>query len=318
MKPKVSVVVAAYNVEKYIERCLQSLANQTLREIEILVINDGSKDRTEEIAKKFEEKDSRFKVITQENGGLSAARNTGIKNARADYIAFLDGDDYVNVTMYEKLYSKIIHEQSDLAICGFVKVWEDADGIELKRKKYKVNKKLLNGDIIGNFLTKQDEPFVVAWNKLFKKNIIKTNSIYFENRAFFEDVGFIPRYLFYSKKIVVVNQVLHYYVQRSGSITKKYNPIIEESARNTLSLLNNFFNSKELLEKYKEDIKQLETRLLIYIINKKIKHNKDISEDVKKLRSLSCKKIPFKHKIGVYLMQNFRNLYIRLLLLKKG
>lgn len=318
MKPKISIVVAAYNVEKYIERCLLALMNQTLKEIEVLVINDGSVDCTEKIAKKFEEKDKRFKVITQENGGLSAARNTGIKNASADYIAFLDGDDYVKCEMYESLYNSMVESNADLAICGFVKVWEDNNGIELKQKKYNVKKRLLKGDVIENFFTKHDETFVVVWNKLFQKDIILNNHIYFHNKAYFEDVGFMPRYLFYSKKIAAIGDEFYYYVQRFDSITKKFNPIIEDSARNTVKILREFFHSKEILGKYNKDIKQLQTRLLIYIINNKILHNKDISKDIKMLCTLPSNKLPFKHKFGIYLLRRYQKLYIKLLKSRGG
>jgi glycosyltransferase involved in cell wall biosynthesis len=300
MKPKVSVVVAAYNVEKYIERCLQSLANQTLKEIEILVINDGSKDRTEEIAKKFEEEDSRFKVITQENGGLSAARNTGIKNACGSYIAFLDGDDFVHPEMYKKLYNKIIQEKSDLVISGFYKVWEDNEFKEIKRKKFKVNKKLLKNDVLANFLTKHDEPFVVAWNKLYRLEIIRENEIYFENRAFFEDVGFIPRYLYYCKRVSVVEEELYYYVQRNGSITRSYNPVIEKSLRNTLNIINTFFWQGT----YKKHLKAYELRLLLYKLNYSLKNGKDLDESINRILELTAytKLLPFKHRIAIFLL----------------
>lgn len=103
-KPKISIVVAAYNVEDYIEKCLESLTAQSIKEIEILVINDGSRDNTVNIANEFTKCDKRIRVISQENGGLSAARNTGINHANGEFIAFVDGDDYLDKSMYEILY----------------------------------------------------------------------------------------------------------------------------------------------------------------------------------------------------------------------
>lgn len=317
MKPKVSIIVAAYNVEAYIRRCIESLINQTLQEIEIIIVNDGSTDNTENIVRELERKDRRIKVLTQENAGLSAARNTGIKSASANYIAFLDGDDYVHNEMYEKLYNSITQHNADMAVCGFYKVYQDNNSFEINREEYSINKKLLDGDLIANFLAKHDEPFVVVWNKLYDLNIIKHNQIFFENRAFFEDVGFIPRYLYYSRKVVLVDEPLHYYVQREGSITKKYNEVIEESAGKTLKLLESFFYTKNILEKYRDYLNSLEIRILIYIINMKIRHKKNIDKELNRLKSLKVTKLPLIHRIGFCLIKYFSNLYTRLFNIKE-
>ena len=243
MNPQISVVVAAYNVEKYIGRCIKSVMMQSFENLEILVVNDGSLDNTASIVKDLATKDDRIHLINQENGGLSAARNTGIKYAKANYIAFLDGDDYIHENMYEKLYDKIISTKADLVLCNFLKVWENDSFEIVKKEKSTFKKTNLDGDFLKKFLTKHDEPFVVAWNKLYKTSIIKDNIIYFENKAFFEDVGFVPRYLYFSRKIVSVDEELHYYVQRNGSITKSYNPIIEKSSENTIRIIKEFYNN---------------------------------------------------------------------------
>jgi glycosyltransferase involved in cell wall biosynthesis len=306
-KPKVSIVVAAYNVDKYISRCLESLAKQTLKEIEILVVNDGSKDRTEYISEKFKNKDDRFKVITQENSGLSSARNTGIMHAKARYIAFLDGDDYVKPKMYETLYNKMNKDDVDLVICGFDKVWENEDFIEIKRKTFKVNEKLLKKDIITNFLSKHDEPFVVAWNKLYKKDILVNNCINFQNKAFFEDVGFIARYIFYVKNIQIVNEPFIFYIQRAGSITKSFNPVIFASYKNTTKLVFDFYkdklNNKDLLESFR-------LRLLVYLYNYYLSNNKDPIKIMQEIKFKRMYKFPIKHKIYVYLIKFNLSKYI--------
>jgi glycosyltransferase involved in cell wall biosynthesis len=310
-RPKVSIVVAAYNVEKYINRCLESLAKQTLKEIEVLVINDGSKDRTESLSKIFEKSDQRFRVITQENGGLSEARNTGIKKAKAEFIAFLDGDDYAHPNMYEKLYERITQEKTDLVICGFSKIWEDEEFNVINQKDYKVNKKLLKGDIVKKFLTKHDEPFVVAWNKLYKLDIIKKYNINFENRAFFEDVGFIPRYLFYSNKVSIVNENLVYYIQRVGSITNNFNKIIYDSFENTIKLLEIFFKNT----KHENYLDRLRTRIIIYIINKEIELESAEMDFLYsfKVRKGSISNLPYKHIIAAILLTISPTLYVKLL-----
>ncbi|WP_319204523.1 glycosyltransferase [uncultured Ilyobacter sp.] len=295
MSPKISVIVAAYNVEKYICRCLESLERQSLKEIEILIINDGSIDSTEKISNEFQKKDKRFKVITQQNGGLSAARNTGIEYARAKYIAFLDGDDFVEKSMYQTLYNKMTQDKSDLVICGFYKVWENEEFVQQKKKIHKFNKNLLKGDILQKFLSKHDEPFVVAWNKLYKKDLIIDNNIWFENRAFFEDIGFMARYLYYVSKISIVDDSLINYIQRDGSITRKYNPIIEESLRNTLKLIKEFCKKNKINNKYERHISNLETRLFIYYKNYSMRNR--VKENFNLELSLSG--IPLKHKLAV-------------------
>ena len=117
---KVSVIVPFYNVEKYIEKCLISLVNQTLKEIEIILVNDGSKDKSEKIAKEFEQKyPTKIKYYEKPNGGLGDARNYGIQYAIGEYIAFLDSDDYVEPTMYEEMYKKACNEHSDYVECRY-------------------------------------------------------------------------------------------------------------------------------------------------------------------------------------------------------
>ena len=121
--PKVSVIVPVYNVEQYIEKCLENLVNQTLDDIEIIVVNDGSTDNSETIINKYLQKYSnKIKYLTKTNGGLSDARNYGMKYATGEYIAFLDSDDYADVTTYEKMYNKAIEENCDYVECNFI--WE--------------------------------------------------------------------------------------------------------------------------------------------------------------------------------------------------
>ena len=118
--PKVSVIVPVYNVEKYIQKCLNSLVKQTLEDIEIIIINDGSKDNSFYIIKEFEKKyENKIKYFEKENGGSADARNQGILHATGDYIAFLDPDDYVELDIYEKMYNKAIEENSDIVECNF-------------------------------------------------------------------------------------------------------------------------------------------------------------------------------------------------------
>lgn len=311
MVPKVSIVVAAYNVEKYIERCLNSLINQTLREIEIIVVNDGSTDDTQQICESFQGLDKRLVVISQDNRGLSEARNTGIRIAKASYIAFVDADDSMDRTMYKKLYEEMKNNNAELVICNFLKVWEDNNLKTIKSRDVLLNKSLLKGNILTKFLTRHDESLVVAWNKLYKLDVIKNNNIMFLNKAFFEDVGFMVRYLINVKKICYVNEPLYRYSQRFGSITKSYNPIIEESLKSTVNIVNNI--KQTMSQKY---LQTFRLRLLIYTFNYLLRNGitkKSIKDQIVSLKKYS-KLLPLKHRISFLLIRFgiYNYLYMKL------
>ena len=144
--PKVSVIIPVYNVEKYLSECLDSVVNQTLKDIEIICVNDGSPDGSAEILEEYAQKDNRIKVITQENRGVSEARNSGLKIASGEYIAFLDSDDYIDLKFFEQLYKRGIESNSDVVVCEniyrfsgnkqklFLKVDKEVETTVLKEK----------------------------------------------------------------------------------------------------------------------------------------------------------------------------------------
>ena len=220
---KVSVIVPVYNVEKYLCECMDSIINQTLDDIEIICVNDGSTDNSLEILEEYAQKDSRVKVITIENSGLSIARNYGIQHAQGEYIGFVDSDDYIDSTMYEKLYISCVQNNLDLAICKIslfddktCQVYNDLDYFNLNVFTG-FDKEIFNSDDTKPFTCNIN---VNAYNKLYKKSLLDNNSIEFPPHLIFEDeVFFIKTYL-YAKRISVVNEFLYYYrVNRAGSIT---------------------------------------------------------------------------------------------------
>ena len=161
-KPKVSIIVPVYNVEKYLEKCLDSLVMQTLKDTEIIVVNDGSTDSSSEIIKKYEEKYENIKSYSKKNGGLSDARNYGLKYVTGEYVAFLDSDDYVDKTLYEKMYNKAIEEKADYVECDYI--WEFPD-----------ESRIDTGIRYKNKFEMFTYARVVAWNKLIKTEIILEN-----------------------------------------------------------------------------------------------------------------------------------------------
>ena len=213
LKPKVSVVVPVYNVEKYVEKCLNSLVNQTFKDIEIIVVNDGSKDNSLEVVKKFEN-DTRVKIISQENKGLSGARNTGIDNASGDYIAFLDSDDWVDYDFIEKLYDAIIRNDCDIAAATIIRKRE-------KTQKYRVHytKEEVFETLEEKLKACRIPVCCYVWNKLYKADLVK-NYRFFEG-VNFEDVLWTPEILKRANKLVVVPNINHYYRVNNQSIVKK-------------------------------------------------------------------------------------------------
>lgn len=209
---KVSVIVPVYNVENYIEKCLDSLAKQTLKEIEILIINDGSPDNSQKIIDKYVKKYKNMKSFTKENGGLSDARNYGIERASGEYIAFVDSDDYVTHDMYEKMYVKAKSGDFDMVVCDLNYIYPD------KIIPAYSNIKNDTTDIKNTMLN----IYPAAWNKIFKKELFG-EKIKFKKDVWFEDVEFIYRLLPSIKNIGVVHEHFNQYVQREGSITNTIN-----------------------------------------------------------------------------------------------
>ena len=194
--PKVSIIVPFYNVEGYIEKCLDTLVNQTLKDIEIILVNDGSKDNSEFIVKKYLDKyKDKIIYLEKENGGLSDARNFGIPHATGEYIAFLDSDDYVEKDMYEKMYNIAKKENSDMVQCNFY--WEYPDLNKKKiadMPKYSGKKEMF------------EKTRVEAWNKLIKRDILEESKVEFPKGLRYEDVEFTYKLVPYINKVSFIEE----------------------------------------------------------------------------------------------------------------
>lgn len=213
---KVAVVVPAYNAEKTINKCLNSLLNQTFKNFEIIVIDDGSQDSTVKIVKSFVNKNSnRIKLICQKNKGVSCARNMGIRHAYADYITFMDADDYVDQNYLETLIMPVYEKNVQLSICGYVK--------EEKQSLYKckyIEKGCINVKDLYNqiFINNGIEGFV--FNKLYNLSLIKKNNILFDSEIKVgEDLLFNIRYLQYINSVYVSEQAVYHYTINELSVT---------------------------------------------------------------------------------------------------
>lgn len=224
MKPLVSVIVPIYNVEKYLSKCIESIINQTLSNIEIILINDGSTDSSGVIADNYAKNDSRIKVIHKKNGGQGSARNIGIELASGEYIGFVDSDDWIDLDMYEKLYNAAMNSRASIAICNR-KVLDENNNIKtvvnIKKKIIENVKNNIAGYIIEYLLYKHT---VVIYNKIYRSEIIKENKISFKEvkEVGSEDALFNYEVLFYVDKIVAINTTYHNQLAREGSTAREY------------------------------------------------------------------------------------------------
>ncbi len=216
--PLVSVVVPVYNVKKYLEKCLESLLSQSYEKIEILVVDDGSTDGSGKLCDQFAKRDKRIKVFHKKNGGLSDARNYGIKIANGKYVCFVDSDDYVKKTYVEKLYKAISENKADIAVCGFEQIVCDEGN---KKSEVVPTARVRTGkEATIEFLTGDFN--LVAWNKMYLKELFVKNEIWYPVGKIHEDNLTTYKLISKAKKVVFFSDALYVYItKRKGSITQQ-------------------------------------------------------------------------------------------------
>lgn len=210
--PVVSIIVPVYNCEKYIERSLESIKNQTYKNLEIIVIDDGSLDATAEICEKIASLDNRIKVIHKENGGVSSARNVGIANSNGEYVGFVDGDDTIEPDMFETLYSLITKTQSEVSVCAYKAVYKDRNVVSTTEKNEHLftSNEAIQNMLIGNLFAGH------SCTKLFKKEIID-GVLFDENIHVYEDLLFVFECFKKAKKIAFTPKPLYNYYSYDNS-----------------------------------------------------------------------------------------------------
>lgn len=216
---QISVIIPAYNVAKYIDKCFKSLVNQTFNDFEAIVINDGSTDETLSLIRKWEQKDSRFTVVDKKNEGVGKARNLGLSLATAPYVIFIDPDDYLHVEMLEKLYDGICSVDASLAICEYYDCFEDSS------EQFKVSLPKFESNYI-ELKEHKDVLFKLnpaPWNKLIKKEILTINHLSFPTDYRSEDLAFTMMLLSHCEKVSIINQPLYYYLaNRLNNVSSAY------------------------------------------------------------------------------------------------
>ena len=213
---EISIIVPVYNVEHYLENCIESILNQTFKDFELILVDDGSTDNSGKICDIYEKKDSRIKVIHKNNGGLSSARNTCLDIACGKYVGFVDSDDSIHPKMYEVLYNLIKKYKSDISCCSY-KYTYDISSKEYEKLNLNKVIEMSNIEAIEKLYDKDlGVRLIVAWNKLYNKCLF--DNIRYKVGRLHEDEFMAHRILYNSKKITYVDNELYYYLQREGSI----------------------------------------------------------------------------------------------------
>ena len=209
--PLISVIIPVYNVEKYLEQCLVSVIFNSYQNLEIIIVNDGSPDNSAVIYDKYAELDKRIKIIVQENGGLSAARNTGIKAATGEYIHFIDSDDYVDLNFYEELVNDAVLYDADIVACG-VKMSNSVVTI-------KYDTRIICADLYAKIQKLQCAKYGYAVRYLLRYRFMTENEIQFASGKYFEDLPFTLPAVKAANRVVINPNTFYHYIRRPGTIT---------------------------------------------------------------------------------------------------
>lgn len=212
---KVSVIIPVYNNEQYLKECLDSIVNQTLSDIEIICVNDGSEDNSLQIIEEYKQKDNRIILINQDNMGQSSARNNGLKIATGEYIGFVDSDDYIDKDYYEKLYNSAKQNNSDMAVAGLVR-------FKGMHRKYMLN---FDKEHIANNINKKMQLCKIprqnyTVNKIYKRDALLNHDLFFKEGVYYEDVRFTIRAIYFLNSLVTVPETYYNYRKNYNSTVK--------------------------------------------------------------------------------------------------
>ena len=275
----ISIVIPCYNMEKKIEKCIDSIKNQSYKNFEAIFVDDGSTDRTKEVINDNIKNDERMKYFYKENGGVASSRNYGIKKATGTYICFIDSDDYVEKDYLKELYDNLIANNSDISICNFSRVYED------KIVENKVEKDFYH--LIR---------FPAAWNKLYKISLFKENNIEFPNKRVGEDLSVFCKLLMITDKISIVEKPLYNYIQSSTSLTHTY----DDSQYDTFEMtedIENFAKERNIYDEFYTKLEFINIYHILVATAYRLSFRPDFSADtIRGLDEYVSKKYPNWHE----------------------
>lgn len=248
--PLISIIVPIYNVEKYLEKCILSLINQTYKNIEILLINDGTEDNSEKIIEKYID-NPKIKYFKKINGGLSDARNYGYLKSSGEYIGFVDSDDWIEDNMYEKMLEEMMKYDAELGIAGFRIVNSNNKIL----KEFIPEKVEMTDILLASF----------AWNKLYSRTLFENTKIKFALGEWYEDLSVTPYLFIQSKKTIIIKEIYYNYLQREGSITKSQDIRILDLVKQYIRL-KTYLIKNNLYSEYSQDYEICFSKMKVGII----------------------------------------------------
>ena len=293
MEPLISVIVPIYNVEKYLNRCIESIVNQTYKNLEIILVDDGSPDNCPQICDEWKEKDNRIKVIHKENGGVSSARNEGIKNANGEYISFIDADDTIDINTYLNIKNVINQCRSDIIDFGWQYVSKNNEitkNINKLEKNTILSKKYITEVILPPLLNIEDKKYFVfdfVWNKIFKSEIIHTHNILFnDKRKTWEDRIFLVEFLKYANTYYSIDDFFYNYMDIPNSLSRRYSlDFFEIIIENYLFYYNNFSKIYDFDTDYVNNYWSSSIENMIFKSIAETKNKEKIKENIKLILS---------------------------------
>lgn len=293
---KISVIVPVYGVEKYIEKCISSIVNQTFKDIEIIIVDDGTKDNSIKIVESSFN-DKRIKIYHKENGGLASARNLGIKKATGEYLFFVDSDDFIDINALSDMYHEITNKDVDMVICDYYKYYENGDKI------YENMIPFYEED--NNKCSVTAMPCAVC--KLVKTKTIKENKISFLEKHYFEDNAIMPFVCAICPTFSYIKKPYYYYLQREGSILNKvkYDPKWEDIFDALDSLYKRFKDSK-LLDKYHDELEYIYIEYLLHAPGLRFIAYKEGKKNILKINAIMKKLFPNWQKNKYYQKHNIK------------
>ena len=310
MKDLITVIVPVYKVEKYLDRCISSIINQSYKNLEIILVDDGSPDNCGNICDGYAKKDERIKVIHKENGGISDARNTGVSVAKGKYVTFIDSDDYVKYDYIEFLYNLIIKNKVKVSICSHTVIYDTGLKIEKETEEFTV----LDAKTVVRRILYDDGIDTSAWAKMYETTLF--NNIKYPKGKLFEDAAITCRILSICEKIAIGSKSKYFYMIRSDSITN------ENFNVKKMDLITSTKEMGEYIIKKYPDLQQAVERRIMYaylstlskLANSKEKHlkeQKEMMEYITKNRQkiLKDKNIPKRDRMALEVTKFGFNIY---------
>ena len=262
-KKDISIIVPIYNAEKYLNKCIDSIINQSKKELEIILINDGSTDNSENIIKKYDDK--RIKYFKNKNQGIGKTRNFGIEKVTGKYIMFLDSDDFLELNACEKMFEKAEKDKLDIVICDYYRYFDNGKKEEVKLPDFKNSSLKDNPNIISEHLS--------PWAKIYKTDLIKKNNIKFVENLKYEDAPFVIETLDCAKKIGKVNLPLNYYVIHE----KRETTVRDEKVFDIIQIIDIIRKYTKNKKYLKEKIDKLTVRIITnYTIQQRMQEDKNV------------------------------------------